>query len=224
MKFKTNISKQDVNLIGKASFSEAILKMLSGRQPDEKEIELFNAVLVSAMDNGIEAPSVFVPRIIVSTGNSMNASLAAGLLAIGDFHGGAIEACANLLLSGENARMIVSSVLTKGERISGYGHKVYKDSDPRVATIYEVANRLGKMGKYINLAREVEKELEKQFGKKLPLNIDGAIAACMCELGLDVRYGKAIFALARLPAMATHVLEELDLDKPYRRLEESDII
>ncbi|HEY9582887.1 MAG TPA: citrate/2-methylcitrate synthase [Candidatus Paceibacterota bacterium] len=223
MKFKTKKIKQDPALIGKVSFAQAILSMLTGRECDVGELEFFEVLLVAGMDNGIEAPSVFVPRVVASTGNSINTALAAGVLAIGDYHGGAIEACVNYLNSGKDASAIVGEVLAKNERMPGYGHKIYKDADPRVTAIYQVAEKVGKMGKFMKLAREIEKELASQSGKKLPLNIDGAIAGVMCELGLDARYGKAIFALSRLPNMARHVIEELDNDKPYRRLEESDV-
>ncbi|HEY4493692.1 MAG TPA: citrate/2-methylcitrate synthase [Candidatus Paceibacterota bacterium] len=223
MKFKTKIEKQDAGNIGKASFSDEVFSMLSGRAPDQNDSELFNAILVAAMDNGIEAPSAFVPRIVASTGNPMNTSLAAGVLAIGDYHGGAVETCAKYLASAGDAKLFVSEVLARGERIPGYGHKVYKDVDPRTAAIYSVAERVGRAGKFMKMAREIEHELEVQSGKKLPLNIDGAMAAVICELNLDPRYGKAIFILSRLPNMARHVVEELVLDKPYRRLEQSDI-
>ena len=223
MKFKTKLTESNFGRIGKVSFAQALLETICSRECDEKDVQIFEALLVASMDNGIEVPSIFVPRVVASTGNSMNASLAAGLLSIGDYHGGAAELCAVYLLSGRSASEIVSEIVKRGKRMPGYGHKVYKDSDPRVVAVYELASRLGKQGKYLDLARQIEVELNKQLGKVLPLNIDGVMAAVMCELGIDQRYGKAIFGLSRLPTMAAHVIEELTLDKPYRRLEASDV-
>lgn len=57
----------------------------------------------------------------------------------------------------------------------------------------------------------------------MPLNIDGAIATLISELGLDARLGKAIFALGRLPGIIAHVYEETVNEKPYRRIDEKDV-
>ena len=79
-------------------------------------------------------------------------------------------------------------------------------------------------GKFIEKAQNIAKEFEKESGKKLVLNIDMAIAACMSELGFDYKLGKAIFCLGRLPGMIAHTYEEATEEKPYRRFEESDVI
>ncbi len=129
-----------------------------------------------------------------------------------------------MLQSDKTPAQIVSDALAKKERISGYGHKIYKDVDPRAAAIFAKAKKLKFHGKYVGRAITIQKELEKQSGKKLALNIDAAIAAVISELGFDWRLGKAFFALGRLPGIIAHAYEEMTNEKPYRRFEESDVI
>lgn len=234
MKWRTSISKEHngervirgrmlTNLIAEANFLEATFLVLRGKKPTKRQLELFNAILVSSIEHGVEAPSAFVPRTVVSTGNSMNAALAAGVLAIGDFHGGAIESCARLLQSKKSAREIVAEALVNHARIPGYGHKVYKKSDPRAQALLKKARRLKLARKFVAKAELIEMYLKDQSGKTLPMNIDGAIAALILELGFDARLGKGFFVLARLPGMIAHVEEEMMNEKPYRRLDASDV-
>ena len=190
-----------------------------GDFPSLEEKELMEAVLVASVENGIATPSIFVPRISASVGNSMHVALAAGLLSMGENHGGAAEKCAKLLASDLKA----SEIAEQNKIIAGFGHKIYKDKDPRAEAIYEKAKKLGFSCKFFDLAYEIESELEKKAGKKIPLNIDGAIAAAMLELNFDPQFGKAIFALARLVGAAAHVKEEFDQKNSYHRLEDSDI-
>lgn len=210
-------------LIDKYSFTEAIFLILKGTVPGKREKEMLDAVLVAPIEHGVEAPSAFVARTVASTGNSMNAALAAGFLATGDWHGGAVEQAARMLQSNKTPAQIVSDALAKKERVSGYGHKLYKDADPRAAAIFAKAKKLKFYGKYVGRAIAIQKELEKQSGKKLALNIDAAIAAVISELGFDWRLGKAFFALGRLPGIIAHAHEEMLNEKPYRRFEESDV-
>ena len=234
MKWKTGISdKKDGevfvrgralgDLIREYSFSEAAFLLFKGVLPVENEKKLFDAMLVSCIEHGIEPPSAFVPRVSVSVGNPMNAAIAAGMLAIGDWHGGAIEQAAFLFGREKSAEEIVGQTISRGGRFPGFGHKVYKDKDPRAELLIEKAEALGLSGAFVKKARQCGEELAKQTGKKLPLNIDGAIAALMLELGFDWRLGKAIFALGRMPGMIAHIHEEMVNEKPYRRLDSEDV-
>lgn len=215
--------KKLLDVIEKSTFTQGIFLLLKGSLPSQKEEALLNAALLAMIEHGVEAPSAFVSRTVASTGNPVNAALAAGILSIGEYHGGAIEQCVFYFQSGKNAKKIVAEVMAKGQRMPGFGHKIYKDKDPRAQLLLKKAGELGFDGKSIKLAREVETELARATNKHLPLNIDGAVAALLCELGFDWRMGKAIFILGRLPGLIAHVNEELANEKPYRRLDESDV-
>lgn len=232
MKWKTAIStKKDgelyvrgtalSTLMQERTFSEVAFLLMGGRLPNQKELALFNMMLVSAAEHGVEVPSGFAPRVAVSVGNPMNAALAAGMLATGDYHGGAIESLAKMLESKRPAEELVEEILKDGGRVPGFGHKVYKDIDPRAALLLAKADELGLARSYIEELHAMDETL-KSRGKSLPINIDGALAALMCELGLDYRLGKGLFAFARMPGMMAHALEELQNEKPYRRFEDGD--
>ncbi len=208
-------------LIKERTFSEVAFLLMGGRLPKENELALFNMMLVSAAEHGVEVPSSFAPRVAISVGNPMNAALAAGMLATGDHHGGAIELLAQMLASKRPAEELVDEMLGQGGRMPGFGHKIYKDIDPRAAVLLAKAEELGLAGAYVEELRAMHETLESR-GKTLPINIDGALAALMCELGLDYRLGKGLFAFARMPGMMAHALEEAQNEKPYRRFDEGD--
>ncbi|MDA2921657.1 citryl-CoA lyase [Patescibacteria group bacterium AH-259-L07] len=212
-----------LDLIGKYSFSEAVFLMLRGAFPEKYEEEILNTILVASIEHGIEAPSTFVTRTVASTGNSFNTALSAGILTMGSWHGGAIEGTARNLQSNKTPEAIVSYVLEKKEKLPGYGHKLYEVEDPRTTIIFKRAKELGCYGKYIARAYALQEELKRQTGKKLVINIDGAIAAIISELGFDWRIGKFFFILGRLPGLAAHLYEEMVDEKPYRRLDTKDI-
>lgn len=230
MKFKTKISKTEgtlhsirginlLELIEKHSFADVVFLLLRGNLPDGKEATLLEAMLVASVENGLEAPSLFVPRVVAASGNDMHVALASGMLAIGSKHGGAGEQAAMLLASDRTAADIVEQ-----ERIiPGFGHKIYKEEDPRALALFEKAKTLGFPCVYFKKAYEIEASLAAKKGKKLPLNIDGAIAAVMLELGFDPRLGKAFFLIARIVAMAAHVKEEMEQENSYYRLDETEV-
>lgn len=234
MKWRTSISthkgevlyvrgKKLTEIIEKFSFVETTFLLLKGTLPSKKEARMLDAMLAAMVEHGIAAPSTFVARTAISTGNTFNSALAAGILAIGEHHGGAIERCAYYLSLDNSVENIVEEVLTKGEKLPGFGHKVYKEKDPRAQILFKKAKALEFYGRFAKRALALEKELKRKTSKSLPINIDGAVAALMLELGFDWRLGKAFFVLGRLPGLIAHAQEELTREKPYRRLDEKDI-
>lgn len=209
-------------LIDKVNFTEAIWLELKGELPTEKERTMLDAILISTIDNGLGPPSITNARNSASAGNPMQAAVAAGVLGIGDAHGGAIEECARLLQMGMSAEKLVEKVVGSGDRIPGYGHKVYT-TDPRATQIFEKAKELGFYGEHCELAKAVEVELEKQKGKKIVINVDGAIAAVSSDMGFDYRLGKGFFIIGRVVGLVAHIFEELVREKPFRRIPDEEI-
>ena len=196
-------------------FSDAIFLILKGEKPEKKEVEMFNTILSSCIDHGVGNPSTVSARTVQSGGNDMNTSVAAGISALGDKHGGAIEECMELLQSQASAKEIVREKLENGEKIPGLGHKVYKDKDPRSQKMLEKAENLGLKGEFT----EKMLEIQEIFGEEkvdLVLNVDGAIAGVMSDLGFEPELGKGFFIIARTPGLVAHVREEMD-EKDFRR-------
>ncbi len=233
MKFDTKISKTVEGehqiyghpiseLMQKHTFTEAVHLLYTGKLPSDGERMLLDTMLVSATEHGVEAPSLYVPRISAASGNSVHTAIAAGILAIGENHGGAGEAAARLFARHEDPEFLVSEYLKAKKHMPGFGHRVYKDEDPRATIVYNQAKEAGVSLASFEKAYAIESELEKQKGEKLPLNIDGAFAAGVLSLGMDARAGKALFVLARVSGMGAHAIEELNQGNGYLRLASED--
>jgi citrate synthase len=85
-----------------------------------------------------------------------------------------------------------------------------------------MAEELEIAGKHVRIAQAVEKELEKSLGKPLPINVDGAIAALLCELGIAPEIGNAFFIIARVPGLVAHIQEEWTRMRPMRKIHPQD--
>lgn len=210
-------------LVGNLTFTEAIYLVLKGELPTEKEAKMLDAIFVSVVEHSIAPPSVIAARAVISGGNPMNVGVGAGVLAFGEAHGGALEGAMKFLQENveKDPLKVVEEYLSARRRIPGYGHRFYKDFDPRTKKLFEIAKELGFFGKYCEFALEVEKAIEKVKDKRLVLNVDGAIAAITSEMGFDWRLGKGFFIIGRIPGLVAHVYEELTMEKPFsKRLDE----
>lgn len=205
------------DLIDKANFTDAIWLELKGELPTKEQREMLDAILISTIDNGLGPPSTTNARNSLSAGNPMQAAVAAGVLGIGEYHGGAIEECARLLQMGLTPQKLVEKVLSSAGKMPGYGHKVYT-TDPRATQIFEKAKKLGFFGEYCEMAQAVETILADTKGKKIPINVDGAIAAVVSDMGFDYRLGKGFFIIGRVVGMIAHIFEEGLREKPFRRI------
>jgi citryl-CoA lyase len=212
-------------LMGNITYAQAVYLMLKGELPTQAEARMMEAILVSSIDHGATPPSVLAARTVLSGGNSLNASVAAGVMTIGDVHGGAIEQCARILQekaghegSAEvTAAALVSELRQHKKRMPGFGHRLH-GTDPRTLRLLQLAKETGFSGRHIDLAVHVEAELEKQLGKRLPMNVDGAVAAVISDMGFDWRLGKGFFIVSRTAGLVAHVYEEWTREKPMRKL------
>jgi citrate synthase len=217
-------------LMGRISFAQAIYLILKGEFPSPEVGRLIDAIFVSSVDHGASPPSVLAARTVASTGAELNSAIAAGVLAISRFHGGAIEEGMRLFLEiGRRAEAqgggdekaiqdVLDEMKAKGQRASGFGHRVHT-KDPRTAKLFALAEELGLAGKHVRIARGVEKALAVQMGKLLPINVDGAIAALLCDLGIPSEIGNAFFIISRVPGLVAHIHEEKTRMKPMRKID-----
>lgn len=208
-------------LAGEISFTRAIYLVLMGKMPDKNSEKMLDALLTIAIDHGVEPPSTVAARNVYSGGSPIQAAVASGILAFGQYHGGAIEeAMENFKqYQARGAEAMIEEFDKGGKRIAGFGHKLYT-TDPRTERLVTIGKELGFFGKYIKFAQEVEKGLS---AKKLPLNIDGIMAAILLEMGFSTKVAKGIFIIARVPGIVAHVVEEATREKPFRRLTEQDV-
>src|SRR3990167_10373553 len=212
-----------LKLAGEKSFTAVIYLILKGEMPDKNSEKMLGAMLTIAIDHGVEPASVVAARNVYSGGSPVQAAVAAGVLAFGEYHGGAIEAAMEIFnkYKPQGVKKLVDDFAKSGVRVSGFGHRLYT-SDPRTQRLLLIAKKLGFYGKYVKFAFQVEEELSSQ-GKKLPLNIDGIFAALLCEMGFNPKSGKGFFIIARTPGLVAHVVEEALREKPVRRLTDADV-
>lgn len=220
-------------LMGRISFSQAIYLVLKGEFPSSEAGKLIDAIFVSSVDHGASPPSVLAARTVASTGAELNSAIAAGVLAISRFHGGAIEEGMRLfheiskrmeekeISERKAAAEILKEMKEKNRRASGFGHRIHTQ-DPRTKKLFAMAEELGLAGKYVRIAKAAEEELTEILGKSLPINVDGAIAALLCELDIPAEISNAFFIIARVPGLVAHIHEERTRMRPVRKIHPSD--
>jgi len=239
--WKSNITKVSANevrlrgyrldaLMGELSFGHVVYLALKGELPSPNVGKLVDAILVSSIDHGVSPPSALAAMTVASTGAPLNAAVASGILAISKYHGGAIEDCMGALLQVEDkikarelsipvaAQELVQEYCQIGRRISGFGHRLHTE-DPRTTKLFDLAAKLDIADHFIKIACALETELAAQFGRKLPLNVDGAIAAILCALEFAPELANAFFMIARLPGLAAHAFEEQQRHRPMRTID-----
>ena len=220
-------------LIGTISFSQVIYLVLKGEMPTAEVGKLIDAIFVSSVDHGAGPPSVLTARTVASTGAELNAAIAAGVLAISRFHGGAIEEGMRLFygiaermsadgISREAAAAeILEDMRRRKKRASGFGHRLHT-RDPRTAKLFGLAQELGLASDHVAIALAVERHLAETLGKALPINVDGAIAALLCDLGFPPEIGNAFFIIARTAGLTAHIQEEKTRMRPMRKIHPQD--
>src|SRR5256886_8957548 len=122
------------DLMGRCSFGDVIYLTFKGELPAGNEGRLIEMIVVSSTDHSFLAPSIDATRFVASGGVPLQAAVAAGILSLGDHHGGAIEQCARLLQESVPARTsgseIVSDFRARKQRVPGFGHPLH-ERDPR---------------------------------------------------------------------------------------------
>src|SRR5205809_1343704 len=216
-------------LMGRVSFGAAVYLILTGDLASAPIARLMDAILVASIDHGATPPSALTARTVASTGATLSAAVAAGIMSINRHHGGAIEDCARQLKAiadratsksislDEAASSALAAMRESGERMPGFGHR-YHTKDPRTARLFELAREAGVDGVHMKAARAVEKAFA-DAKKALPINVDGAIGAILADLGMNPAAFNGIFMIARTPGLVAHVIEEQTREKPMRRID-----
>jgi citrate synthase len=109
----------------------------------------------------------------------------------------------------------VQAFSERKERLPGYGHRVHTD-DPRAQRLLALASAQNTAADGVSMARAIEAALAAQTGRRLPLNVDGAIAAVLLDIGIPASLGNAFFMMARLPGLIAHINEEQVRERKMR--------
>ena len=239
--WKTGITKIETNkiafkgyrveeLMGRMPFAHVVFLLLKGELPSQEHGLLMDAMLVSSIDHGATPPSALAARTVASGGAPLTTAVAGGISSINRHHGGAIEGCMRVLLegverkrsSGEQAAAVASEMVEEyrasKKRFPGYGHRVHTE-DPRSVRLFAMADELGVAGEYVEMAHAIRSAIKEKIGRDLPMNVDGAIATMLCEMGFPPGMSNGIFAISRSGGLVAHVYEEQTRMRPMRRID-----
>jgi citrate synthase len=197
------------------------LWMLNGEIPSETAVKTMDMALVLHADHELNA-STFAARVIAATLSDIHSAITGAIGAMkGPLHGGANEGVMRLLLTidkeGADPAEYVRNMLAAKQKISGFGHRVYKTEDPRATHLRTISEQLGKDSgntKWYDMSRAIE--LYINADKKLNANVDFYSASTYATLGIDIDLYTPVFVISRIAGWTAHVIEQLDDNRLIR--------
>ncbi len=195
-------------------YASNYLQMLTGEAPTAQHARAVEQYLISTIDHGFNA-STFTARVVTSTGADLGSAVVAAIGALsGPLHGGAPSRALDMLDeigTPERAEAWLRDAVARGDRIMGFGHRVYKTDDPRSVMLRSVAERLG--GEKVELGRHIEQTAvdvlaELKPGRRLYTNVEFYAGMVMDECGVPREMFTPTFASSRVIGWCAHVLEQ----------------
>jgi citrate synthase len=209
------------DIMGKLTFSEVVFLLIQGRIPEPHERRLLDAVLVSLVEHGL-TPSAMVARMNYSIApESIQGAIASGLIGVGSQVLGSMEECGRLLeridaavsegqTRPDAARAIADEYRRDRRRLPGIGHQIHTEGDPRAARLLVIAEECGLRGRHVESLEQLVGAAEASSGRRLPLNVTGAVAAVLLELGVPWRLHRGFALISRTAGLVAHIGEEMD--------------
>jgi len=202
------------------------LYMITGERPGSELVRALETYLNAVVDHGMNA-STFAARVIVSTRSDVVSAVVGAIGALkGPLHGGAPGPALDVVFEiGEASRAepVLREKLGRGERLMGFGHRIYRVRDPRADVLAAAAERLYASGdeELYGLALEVEKTAlrllaEYKPGRNIKTNVEFYTALLLHGLGLPTQLFTPTFAVGRVAGWSAHCLEQKVLDRLIR--------
>jgi citrate synthase len=194
------------------SIAGNFLYMLTGAKPHDTLTRVLDAALVLHAEHGFNA-STFAARVTAATLADMHAAVTAAVSALkGPLHGGANQEVMELLLEcgdAETAVKRVRAMLDAGEKIPGFGHRVYRTFDPRASFLRKMSKQLGEAAgnsKWYEMSERLI-PIVKESKNKDP-NVDFFSASAYYTMGIPIDLYTPIFAIARIAGWTAHIMEQ----------------
>lgn len=200
------------------SFAANFLYMLNGEEANDTRCRTMDVALVLHAEHGMNA-STFAARVTAGTLSDIYSAITSAIGTLkGPSHGGANVEVMNMLReideSGQDPAEWVRNALDSGKKIMGFGHRVYKATDPRATVLRELADKIMQEAgetRWLDLSDKIRgimaEEMEKK-GKKVYPNVDFFSASVYTTLGIGMDLFTAVFALARMPGWTAHLMEQ----------------
>ena len=185
-----------------ASLMKSVSQLLWARDFTDQELKMLESIMVSCIYHE-GAPSIEITKLTAKAADNDLMAVSAGLMSLGHKHGGAIQDLAYILQTKEdkNPYEIITQYILNNQKIPGFGHRMYKDQDPRALNLLQISKELNLPQENVLFTLELEQRIEKMKGKKLPLNIDGAIAAIISDLNLPWQSSNFVFFWPRMAGL-----------------------
>jgi citrate synthase len=193
-------------------YSANLLYMVTGDVPSQADARLMDALLILHADHELNA-STFAARVIASTLSDVYSAITGAVGSLkGPLHGGANEKVIEMTIeigTPENAESYVDALLAKRQKITGFGHRVYKTMDPRAAILKDMAQKFIKTDKERRVFQILEKTEEMMLTwKNLYPNVDLYSGLALNHVGIPSYLFTPVFAVGRAPGWLAHVLEQ----------------
>lgn len=208
------------DLIGKVNFTDYFWLLVLGEKPTPAQRDMMDACLVAIAEHGL-VPSVQAARMTLAAGpDAWQGAMAAGLLGMGSVVAGSSEVAGQYLVEiiaraeadGTDIETAAIASLkehkTQKRKVAGLGHPQHNSGDPRAHRLMAIADDLGVSGKYVEALRALGKHASQIIDRPLPINVSGAIPACILDAGWPVEAIKAVPLLARTAGLSAHLFEE----------------
>lgn len=201
---------------GHLSHTANYLWMLTGEEPTPAQTEALETYLKLTMEHGMNA-STFAARVTVSTESDLIAAVTSALGTMkGPLHGGAPSGVIDLLdeiSAADNLDNVIMGKLNIGEKIMGFGHRIYRTEDPRSILLREKCLELQGHDAWLDLAVEAEKRIihllnEQKPGRALYTNVEFYAAAIMRSIDMPPELFTPTFSIARIVGWTAHILEQ----------------
>ncbi|MBE3557440.1 MAG: citrate synthase [Firmicutes bacterium] len=209
---RTRAGQAPVAPRGDLSTAANFLYMLTGEAPDDLAEQTLNIALILHADHEFNA-STFAARVTAGTLSDIYSAITSAVGALkGPLHGGANEQVMHMLMeigTPEKAERWVREALAQKKKIMGFGHRVYKHSDPRAEYLKQYAKKVGEaygQTQWFTLQEEVRRTVEQQRG--LHPNVDFYSATTYYVLGVPIELFTPLFAVSRIAGWTAHVLEQ----------------
>jgi citrate synthase len=208
------------DLLGKIDLGAMAFLEITGRIPDAREADVFNALLITLVEHGMTPHAIATRMVHMAAPEALQAAVAAGLCGVGTVFAGGSEQSARMLQTALKdkggdvdlaalADEIVADHRRRKVPIPGIGHPLHKPIDPRTPVLFAIAERNGFRSRYIGLMEAVCASAERTFARSLPINATGAIGSILCELQFPWQICRGVAVISRAIGLVGHIAEEM---------------
>lgn len=202
------------------SMAHNFLFQLQGKEPNADMVKIFDTCLMLHADHELNC-SAFSARVTISSLSDLYSAITSGIGTLkGPLHGGANEQVMRMLKkidTVDGATKWIKEALANKEKVMGFGHRVYKNGDPRAKILRKMSEQITKINgeeKWYEMSKIIDETVQKEKGL-LP-NVDFYSATVYYSMGIPLDLYTPIFAVSRVSGWLAHVLEQLENNRIYR--------